>query len=63
MAEWREIMARCECTACEETFRSEVAFDKHREGKYTIPSTRKCLTKRQMESKGMVNRNGWGGYK
>ena len=48
----------CECTACGEIFKSETGFDKHRTGKYTIPSTRKCLTKRQMTNKGMIKKNG-----
>uniref|UniRef100_A0A6M3LU68 Uncharacterized protein n=1 Tax=viral metagenome TaxID=1070528 RepID=A0A6M3LU68_9ZZZZ len=49
----------CECTACGEIFKSETGFDKHRTGKYTIPSTRKCLTKRQMINKGMIKKEGY----
>ena len=40
---------RCICAACNESFNSVVAFDKHRVG----TKTRRCLTAGEMYEKGM----------
>jgi len=70
-------MAKCLCRACEETFTSVGAFDRHRTGSYgnaiykgqkfiyyEKPS-RRCLTCEEMKEKGLLQReNGaWGGEK
>lgn len=43
---------RNQCPSCDEYFNSTAAFDKHRTGKFGID--RRCMTKEEMESKGML---------
>lgn len=48
--------ARCQCTACDEYFTSERAFDRHRMGEYAKPGhwqgTRRCMTQAEMDKAG-----------
>jgi hypothetical protein len=47
----------CKCPACGEYFTSDYPFRMHRTGPYT---GRKCLSKEEMETKGMeFNRKGY----
>ena len=50
-------MAWCQCRICDEEFKSDYGFNKHRVGTY-IPFKRKCLTRRQMKAKGMIIKEG-----
>jgi len=44
---------RCRCGACGELFNSTWAFDRHRQGEYSLDAnTRKCLAPMEMERAG-----------
>src|SRR5450432_2455359 len=43
---------KCRCSACHEYFNSSSAFAKHRQGDYSGPQSRYCLTAEQMAAKG-----------
>lgn len=43
---------RNQCPSCNELFNSTTSFDKHRTGKFG--DDRRCMTKEEMESKGML---------
>jgi hypothetical protein len=52
-------MAISYCRGCERTFAGIVAFDAHREGKFTRKK-RRCLTEQEMRTEGMFrNEKGW----
>jgi hypothetical protein len=52
-------MVRSQCGACHEIFASTQAFDAHRIGRFTR-NARRCLTKREMQARGMIkNSKGW----
>ena len=43
---------RNQCQGCKQYFNSNVAFDKHRRGKFGVD--RRCLTPDEMRAKGML---------
>lgn len=58
--ELRRGSERCQCGVCGEYFSTTSNFDKHRTGSYE--GTRRCMTVREMEKKGLVQVNGiWQG--
>ncbi len=46
-----------ECTVCGQVFGSLKGFDAHRVGKYTMPDSRRCLTEKELLSKGLHQRS------
>lgn len=52
----RQGSERCECAECGKWFNGLTGFDAHRDGPYD--GDRRCLTNRQLEAKGYVERDG-----
>jgi hypothetical protein len=50
----------CQCTGCGEYFNSVYAFDKHRAGGYSTPTSRRCRPPAELVARGWgKNAAGW----